>query len=71
MDLKTVTNNCVVSDARRTGEKGKKYFKVNSVDELIKLENNARKRKYVQVARDDAIAQKVSLPIKRYNASQN
>ena len=49
MGLETVTNNCIVSVAV-TGENGsKKYMKVNSLDDLNKLEPNAIKRKFVEV----------------------
>ena len=43
MGLETVTKNCI-------GENGStKYMKVNSLDDLIKLEPNAIKRKFVEV----------------------
>ena len=49
MGLETVTNNCIVSVAF-TGENGsKKYMKVNSLDDLNKLEPNVIKRKFVEV----------------------
>ena len=49
MGLETVTNNCIVLVAV-TGENGsKKYMKVNSLDDLNKLETNAIKRKFVEV----------------------
>ena len=49
MGLETVTNNCIVSVAV-TGENGsKKYMKVNSLDDLNKLEPNVIKSKFVEV----------------------
>ena len=48
MGLKTLTNDCIVSVAVSGGKGSKKYIKVNSLDDLNKLEPNAIKRKFVE-----------------------
>ena len=49
MWLETVTNNCIVSVAVTGENASKKLIKVNSLDDLNKLEPNEIQRKFVEV----------------------
>ena len=49
VSLNASTNSCIVSVAVNGENGSKKYMKVNSLDDLNKLELNAIKRQFVEV----------------------